>query len=497
VHRRFVLFALFAAALLASARDAAAQRIVLQGRGELATDSILLRVANEEYRLITADTVIAAPDTMRGTIVIAATTAKLENVILGDLIIIDANVFMRPYSRVTGSVTNIAGGLFRAGTARVDGEIREFLEAPYRAAQRASGDVDVVGERVASLFDLDGFGGFHTPSYDRVSGLSVTLGARYLLPRFGRTEPMLHGWVGYQTARQKLHGGFEAGFRNGTVEFRAGAERRVLTNDAWARGWSNSISYLTRGRDGRDYYDADRFYVGPIIGFAGENRSLTLRIDAQIENARSLASLDPWHATGDPPRPNPAIDNGRIASIVVAANASIVGRSYDLETDLALEAAGKVLNGRHQFARFDVGGRWAVEALTGHTFQVLWRFRAPLGAERLPQQRWSLLGGRATLFTLDYGDLRGDQLAWIGSAYRLPLPAVLTLPILGRPAIDAFHRIGNARTEGDNSELIQNVAIGLRFRIAYAFAGMDPDDRENVTWVFGFSIARRFPWEPI
>jgi len=487
---------LLAVLMLATAAGASAQRVVLQGRGDIATDTILRRITTAEYRLITADTIIAAADTLRGTIVIAATTAKLENVIAGDLIIIDANVFMRPHSRVTGTVTNIAGGLFRAGTAVVDGEIREYLDAPYRAAEQRNGDVAVVGERVAALFDLDGFGGFHTPAYDRVSGLSVTIGARYLLPRLDRTEPELHGWVGYQTERQKLHGGVEAGFRNGNVHFRAGAESGVVSNDRWARGWTNSISYLANGRDALDHYDAARFYAGPIVGFTGDNRRLTLRLDAQVENARSLPSLDPWHVDGDAARPNPAIDDGRITSLVLHAGALLQGRTFVAQTDLLLEAAARVLDGAHEFARFDIGGRWAVEALPTHTFQIQWRFRRPIGSDSLPRQRWSILGGNATLFSLDDGDLRGDRLVWAASTYRLPLPAALTLPILGRPAIEAVHRIGNGWTHNGSADLVQNVGLGIRFRIAYLIAGVDPDHRDRVHWLFGLSIPRRFTWEP-
>jgi hypothetical protein len=479
---------------LAQATPLAAQRIIIQGRGDLVTDTILQRVTRAgSYRLITADTVYPPADTMRGLIVIAGTTVKLENRIEGDLLIIDANVFLRPNARITGTVINIAGGLFPAPTAHIDGEVREYKSAPY-AAERSGSNVRVVGTQVASLLDLDGLGGLREPAYDRVSGLSLTLGARYLLPRLGTTEPELRGSIGYQTARQTFHGSVEAAIRNGNFRLRAGATRAVLTNDTWARGFTNNISYLTRGHDYRDYYDADRFYFGPLVTWSDLRTTVAVRLDAQIENARSLVSRDPWHASGDPARPNPAIDEGRITSLVLAANSELERRRFVGRTDAAIEFAADVLGGEHEFARFDIGGRWAVEALTGQTFQVRWRLRGPLGSDSLPRQRWSMLGGRATLFTLDEGELRGDRLAYVQSEYIMPLPPAFRLPVLGRANLDAVHRVGWAWTNGNATDFVQNLAGGLRFRFLYIFAGVDPAKTSDVLFLFGVSVERRFPW---
>jgi hypothetical protein len=486
-------FALALFCFMLGGSSASAQRVILEGRGEIETDTILERVGNTRFLVLTMDTVIPATDTLRGPVLIAATTIKLENVIVGDVVIIDANVFMRPHSRITGDVVNIAGGLFRAETAIVDGVLREYKQAPYRAEIRDDG-IHVVGTEIESNLDLDGFGGFHAPTYDRVSGLSVAWGARYLLPRIGLSEPWIGASLGYQTSREKFYGSVHAGVERGNVQFRAVLERLMFTNDAWLRGWSNSISYLAGGHDLRDYYEADRLYFGPRITGTLAGGGLDLSLNAQIEEAYSVASQDAWHAWGDSVRPNPFIDDGRTSSLVLRSRLEWERARFVAEINLNLEAAGHAIGGDHEFARFDFGGLWAMQAIADHTFVIRWRARGPLATDSLPRQRWNSLGGRATLWTLDDASLRGDRLAFIHSSYVLPLPRFLTMPILGRPAIEAVHRIGNAWTFAENGDLVQNVGLGFRFRIAYITAVIDPENDDDTLILVGLSIPRRFPW---
>lgn len=474
----------------------AQERVTFEGRGPLETDTILTRIVESgAYRLITADTIYSPADTLHGPILFAATTVKLENVIIGDVAIVDANVFLRPSSRITGDVISINGGLFRANTAVIEGNIREYRDAPYRSERTRDG-ARIVGTQLASLLDLDGFGGFHAPQYDRVQGLAVTFGGRYLLPRIGNTEPDIGGRIGYQTAREKLHGGVEIGLRNGPFRFRGGLEQRVITRDDWLRGWSNAVSYLVRGDDYRDYYEADHLYLGPTFIFGPESRRLILRLDGEIEDARSLPAREPWNVLGDSVRPNPAIDDGRITGLRLDVEGQLERPTLVGRADLRIETATTVLGGDFKFARIDIGGTWAMQAIANHTFRIRARLRAPLpGTDSLPRQRWSVLGGRSSLYTTQIGDLRGDRLVYIESTYLLPLPAVLSMPILRRPHIELGHRIGRAWTAGQDPDFIQNVSAGLRFRVAYFTVAFDPARTgEDPVIVAGVSFQRRYPW---
>ncbi len=474
------------------------RRVTLSGRGELETDSILKRVvASGNYRLLDADTVYAPGDTIQGPVIFAATTAKLENVILGDVVIVDANVFLRPHAHIAGDVVNIGGGLFLADNALIDGTVRQYREASYRAERRSDG-VRITGTRVSSLLDLDGLKGFHAPTYDRVSGITVAWGARYLLPRAGATEPDAHGWIGYETSRKTLIGGAELGVRHGAFHVGAGGERDVITHDAWARGWSNTVSYALRGHDYRNYYEADRYYLGPDLSYMRDDQRITLRLLGQVEDAHSIPALDPWHAFGNPARPNPVIDDGRISSLALSFKGEWERATWAAELEGEVEAAGTWLQGTRSFNRFDAGAHWAMQAIADHTFVMKMRFRGPLpGTDSLPHQRWNAIGGRPTLPRLNEAELYGDRLAYVESEYRVPFPRALTTRVFGRPAIEALHRVGNAWSKGGDSSLFQNVGVRLRVRIFYVLAVADPSRLNRGILLSGLSIPHRYPWMPI
>lgn len=486
----------FAAATVSTAAGQA-PTVRLEGRGDVAIDTVLQRIVRSgAYRLLAADTVYPATDTIRGPVLIAGTTAKFEGVIEGDVAIVDANVFLRPGARITGDVVSIGAGLFQAPNATIEGELRQWPEALYFASLDATrSSVTITASGAASLFDLDGFGGFHLPAYDRVSGLTGAIGARYRLPRLGLTEPEIHGWVGYQTAREQLIGGADAGFRRGSYRLSAGAERTTLTNDAWVRGWTNSITYFWTGRDYRDYYAADRFFLRQTLERSTLYSTVTFGLTAQVEDATSLPSRNPWHALNDEARLNPPIDDGRISSLIVSADGEWEHETWLGSAHASIETASEVLGGERSFTSFDLGGEFAMLALADHTLRLHWRVRGPIGSDSLPRQRWNTIGGRATLATLDLGELRGDRLVYAETSYIIPIPGI-RLPVLDRPSVTLHHRIGNAWQYGQDTKLIQN--IGMRFSFRFFFVGflVDPAERSSSEILYGFTLLRTWPWTP-
>jgi hypothetical protein len=88
-------------ALLVFASGALAQRVELRGRGDVDTDIFLRRLINSgAYVLIARDTLLSHNDTIPGTALVAGSTVRIDGVVAGDLIAVDANVFLRPTARV-------------------------------------------------------------------------------------------------------------------------------------------------------------------------------------------------------------------------------------------------------------------------------------------------------------------------------------------------------------------------------------------------------------
>jgi hypothetical protein len=242
---------------------ASAQTVEVRGRGDATNDAFLRRlIESGDYRLIAQDTLLGRNDTIRGTTLVVDATLRLEGTIAGDLVIVDANVFIRPTARVLGSIRNISGGLYYSELAQVGAAIQSEPNAPYRADRPDIDRIVIRGTTRESPLVLYGVRGVQLPTYDRVDGLTLSLAAGVLLPRLGDVEPILRGRVDYRSARGDFTGGAELAAMRRRTEVAIGAERTTVTNERWIRSdLSNTISSLLRGHDRRDYYESDRAYV--------------------------------------------------------------------------------------------------------------------------------------------------------------------------------------------------------------------------------------------
>lgn len=451
--------------LLATHRPADAQRVERAGEGEPALDLRLSRLLNAgDYLLVTRDTLIGEGDRVLGSVLVIAATFTLEGEIGGDLVGVDANVFLRPTARVRGDAVNIAGGLYRSELAAIGGRVVDRPSAPYRV-ERGPDVIRIVGTTRTPRIVLRGLLGFEAPTYDRVNALGLNWGASYLLPARGRVEPRVNGWVGYRSGRGDLDGGLEFEVRRGKYTAFLGAEKRTVTNEEWIRGdLHNSLSFLVRGKDYRNYYETETVYARLERRFGREGRGAVVRVDARSERAGSLGAGDPWVLFDGAFRPNPPIDEGRIASLGLGLTGDWIGNFAAAEAGAEAEVADDVLGADFRFARYALWGEWAMDALADHVLEVEWRFQGPApGTRSLPRQRWSFVGGSGTLPTFDIGEFRGDRLVFVESKYIIPIARTLTLFGLGPPELQVIHVFGMAWTEDTPRDLEQNIGVRLQF----------------------------------
>lgn len=491
-------------AFLLGPQAGSAQTVRFGGRGDLQTDALIKRIlARPGQHLFANDTVVTPADTIEGDVLVVGATVKFENLIRGDLTIIDANVFLRPGSHVTGAVTSIAAGFFPAPSATVDGEVTELKDAPYRAQVRSDG-ARVIGTRAPSLIDPDGLRGLRAPSYDRVNGAGLHAGALFLLPRLGAIEPELHLRGDYYVARERGGGSAELGLRSaGGLHAHVGVERVSASNEEWLRGeFPNSVSFLVLGEDLHDWYDARRAWAAIGHEFPREDGSASIAIRAQVEDGKSLAAGNPWHAWGDDTaRANPAIDDGRVTSVALLASAAWRRPTFVASLDGSVERGLATLNGDFTFTTFDLAGTWAMRALADHTYRLSARLRAPFGADEvLPRQRWSGIGGRGTLPTLGDLERTGDRMVFVSNTYSIPVPGI-ELPVLGTPAIELVHFFGSAWSPdsargGGSRTLTQNLGLRLRFHLISFMGVTDPEDSGSFAFIVGIGRPLVFPWTP-
>lgn len=455
------------------------QTVVFTGRGDVDLDPRLERfLARRDYLLVTRDTLIAASDSVPRSVLVAGATFTLEGAVAGDLVAVDANVFLRPSARVHGDVVNLGGGLYPSALARVGGVVVDEPLAPYSIV--VDGDeVRIRGEAVSSVVELGGVYGFEPPTYDRVDAVGLRWGAGLRLPPVGTVRPRLGGWIGYASGRGALNGGLGLEARHGRTRVALGAEERTATRDAWIRGdLRNSLAFAVKGNDQRNYYEAEVGYAEVARELGRYGLSGAAQVRAQLERGKSLGAGSPWVLLdGDEIRPNPPIDDGTIASLILGLDGSWIGRFAALQAGVEVEIAETVLGGDFRFGSFLAHGAWGMDALANHMLRVEWRFQGPLpGTTSLPRQRWSFVGGSGTLPTFGTARFRGDRLVFVETKYIVPLPQRVAVPIVGPPDLMFVHTFGMAWTEGDRRDLEQNLEIRLEFFAPYVRVVTNPAD---------------------
>ncbi|MBR9988257.1 MAG: hypothetical protein KFH98_00805 [Gemmatimonadetes bacterium] len=498
--RPVALCTLVLAAGVADARPVDAQTVSVRGRGDVNNDRFLERlVQSGEYQLIARDTLLSRNDTIHGTALVAGATLRLEGMITGDLVIVDANVFVRPTARIMGDVRNIGGGLYYSELAAVIGTIHNEPNAAYRIEQREDGHIVIMGTTTRSAFVLYGIMGLQIPTYDRVDGLTLSAGAGYMLPRIGDLEPVVRTRLDYRTERSAFTGGLELAATRRRTEVAAGVERTTVTNERWIRSdLVNSISSIVTANDRRDYYTADRGYAELRRMLEGGARITNAFVRAQVEDASPLVAGNPWSIIGDFRSDNLAVTDSRIMSAVIGAGSVWTLPSHLMEIHAAVEFATDAFDGDFSFGRYEIDADWAMAALANHTLRIQPHVQGPLpGTESLPLQRWSFVGGSGTLYTYDDAEFRGDRVAFVETEYSIPLPRRLAVRFLGRPHIDLLHAAGMAWTAEESPGLEQNIGVRLRFSMLYLRAVTHPSRfNDDLEFTAGVTFPRRaYPWQ--
>jgi hypothetical protein len=400
---------------------------------------------------------------------------------------------------VGGDLVNIAGGLYRSERARVGGTIIDLPDASYRVV-REEDRVVIEATRTPSRWEPDGFAGLRPPTYDRVNGLTATVGGAFRLPRLANVTPRLRGHVGWRTSLGEPSYGAELELQGGATTASFGYALGSDTHDDWAVGdVRNSLNYLWDGDDYRDYYQAERAWVAVSreIGDVAKRFHMRVRAAAQVEDAGSLTGGDPWHIFGDTARSNPGVDDGRVASALGRLELQWHGLTTDLEAGAEYEAGRGWLDGAYTFDRLTAWTHFAMAGLFDQTLEISAFGQLPVSGDTLPAQRWTLLGGPLTLPTARTGAHRGDHALFVRSRYRMPTPEALALPLLGVPEVQLVHAAGMAWRQGEDATLIQEIGARLQFFSLYVQYTVRPAETARDALVVGLAwpFGPAFPWE--
>jgi hypothetical protein len=213
---------------------------------------------------------------------------------------------------------------------------------------------------------------------------------------------------------------------------------------------------------------------------------VALRAGSEID--RSLPTRDTWVLfEPDSLRPNPNIDEATIASVGAEAATRWTGPSASLGLAGEVELAGGDLS----FGRYAFGGSATLQAIANHSLKVHWHLQGPLpGTSVLPRQRWSHVGGPATLPTFPIDAFPGDRVAYVFTEYLIPLPQRVHVPMLNvTPDLGVFYAAGMGWTEDQSRALEQNLGVELRLLVLAVRVVTDPAHaHESARFTAGFSL---------
>ncbi len=465
------------------------------GKADPEVDRRIQAVLAAPYRLIAHDTLIRSRDTLQGPVLVAGATLRLEGTIVGDLVGVASDLFIHPHASITGTVVNGGGGLYPSALAHMGGTVDRPL-AQYRVIQAPS-RLEIVASmpgRSAIVWDAP-LHGLHAPQYDRVDGLWLQGGAALRLPAASLVDSaFLHGVVGWRSggAAPAITHTIDLQLRRGHYLALLGEQRLTTTADSWIRpDLPNSISFLLVATDYRDYYDTQRLFAAVARDWDAGRWGGHVALRAGRETDRSLRTRDTWTLFNHHDiRANPPVPEGDIASITVQAAAGWGGASSVFALGGEIESAGRTAGGEMPFNRYSTWGKASLQALWGHTLGVRWHVQGPLpGTDILPAERWSHVGGAATLPTFAVAEFPGDRVVFFTEEYAIPLPTGMSVPMLGPPDFVLIHAAGMGWTRGQSHRLEQNLGAELRmYGLALRVMTNPAHARRDAKFMAGFAF---------
>lgn len=428
------------------------------------------------------------------TVIVLGRDAIIEARVHGDVIIVGGDAFLHPGAVVDGRVLAIGGGVYESRLAFTRGGVESHQDFTYDVQSTSSGytlDFRPIRLTQSPPFSLPGIYGIRIPTYDRIDGLSLTVGPLITLDtgRFA-IDPTITYRSNLGVFDPAIVGDFAFGRRT-SVNLYVG--RTTLTNDDWI--WSdlvNSAAVLGLGLDTRNYYRADRAEATLHHLVEGVTLELDPFVGVRVERDRSVArdSLAlhvPWSFFGRSAadrmhRPNPAITPGTLQSVLLGAHATWEAQRVRASVDLTNEGAAFDVGSR-RFVQSTLHGTIRFPTFGAQEFYLTTHLLETLG-DTAPAQRWSYLGGSGTLPTLELLSMGGDHLVYVESNYFIPFLR-FDLPVVGPPSITLRHMIGSAGV-GRLPDFEQNLALRVAlsfFRVDFA---VDPARRK---WEVGAGLS--------
>ncbi|MFL5608280.1 MAG: hypothetical protein ACJ8AD_17640 [Gemmatimonadaceae bacterium] len=478
-----------------------AQEVVLREPGPGPAAEIVRRVVDGPHVVRAGQGPLEFPrdSTITTSLLVLGRPTYLASRVQGDVVVIGADLFLRPGADVSGRAVAIGGTVATTSLGRVAGGVESLRDETFVVHRDDAGarytldyQTDRADER-EPLFSLTGLSGVQIPAYDRVDGSSLGVGAMLQLREHAvEVEPAA-------TYRSRL------GMVDPSLTLRVnplGAQRLVVraaretrTNDDWIYGeLVNSALTFFAGVDTRNYFRSN--LADARLTWRVEHRSYLLEpfIGGRFERISPIAAVgNVWSVTGRKStermgRPNPLVEAGDLSSALIGADFESQGDvTVNSRASITLEPGLKVPATTATFVQLTLHGAIDFSTFRTQRLHVKVHGVATRG-DSVPMARFAYLGGSGTLRTLELLEQGGTALLYMENRYTIPLDAIV-LPLGISPVLtlrDAFGAAGVGSLPALQHEV--GVGIGLsalRLDVTRGVAG-----RKHTEVGIGISLSR-------
>lgn len=484
------------AALLAPSAIGA-QDVVLREPGPERVAAVVRSALSRPHVLLAGDGALALPrdSVVTTNLVVLGRPTYVSSRVEGDVVVVGGDLFLRPGSEVSGRAVAIGGGVYRTFLGTVGGPVESYRDDRYVISATPPAHYELVyqgrrRDRPPAL-QLAGVQGLLLPTYDRVDGLSLPVGA---LVTLGDRAVELQPTATYRSRLGVVDPGATIRIApERAVRVEAEVGRSTRTNDGWIYSdLVNSAVSVAFGNDTRNYFRADGGTARAIVHVEGTGVTFEAFVGARYEKVSPITAAGNVYAFSGRTsiehmaRPNPLVERGEIGSGLLGATISY--RVGPVQAKLSAE-------GEHGFRTPDSTSSFTQLTLNGAIeFPTFGSQRLRVDAHAVttsgdstPRSRYAYLGRGGTLPLLELLEQGGDRLLFIESRYQIPV-AAFVLPKIGPPTLHLRHLMGAAGV-GALPELEQELGVGVgisvvRFEATFDASG-DRATRYGVSVVMG------------
>lgn len=399
-----------------SKRDAIKKVRATQSSGD-----ITIQIAEDSNLTYQGNTVIQRGDTLNTNVVVKGGDLTIYGRVNGDVLVIGGDLYIRDGAYIAGNIKVINGEVNTDDDAIVVGYIDKSSsrkEKAYREEEknfrRASTKLNA--NWVSETTNLDNF----IFRYNRVEGLFLGAGSEKRYYWDNQHSYSLYGSAGYgfksHTWRGNLGLSRQFAFDDGQlIEIEVEGHSLTDTKDDWLIGvHENTAAAILIHEDYRDYFRRDGYGIN--LGYATQREYFTgqLKVGYLADEYKSMENQTEWSLFGGNKlfRPNPAIDNGKMRSVLTTAGLSTVTTTIDGPEGWSVlgtvEIADKNLGGEFTFNRYVADIR---------RYQPLGRYdnlnvRVRVGTSEggLPLQKTYEIGGLGTIQGFPFKGEMGNRM---------------------------------------------------------------------------------------